>query len=105
MALTTEEVRKIAVLARLRFSAEEEVAMASQLGEIVDYIDQLQAIETGAEMASRQPKADTEESRRSSDLPLPCMPRDTFLANAPASRDGFLEVPVIKGGARDADPA
>src|SRR5438270_151524 len=48
MALTHEDVRKIATLARLRFSAEEEARLTGQLARIVDYIDQLQGFE-GAE--------------------------------------------------------
>ena len=43
MALNLEEVRKIATLARLRFTPEEEAVFVGQLGRIVDYIDQLQA--------------------------------------------------------------
>ena len=41
MALTLEEVRRIAALARLRLSPEEELRFVSQLGKIVDYIDHL----------------------------------------------------------------
>ena len=93
MALTTEEVRKIASLARLQFSPEEERTFVDQLGKIVDYIDQLQSVEAGAvEMASAGlPEAED----RSQD----CLPRERFLANAPASAlDAFLVVPEVKGG-------
>ena len=95
MALTIEEVRKIAALARLRFTPEEEAVYVGQLGKIVDYIDQLQGYpsgETAEEGASAQsaPEAD--------DLAGETLPRELFLANAPASLDGFLLVPVIKAG-------
>ena len=43
MALTTEDTRKIATLARLRFTPEEEARLTGQLAKIVDYIDQLQS--------------------------------------------------------------
>lgn len=91
MALTTEEVRKIASLARLRFTADEEAAIAGQLGKIVDYIDQLQRFEGGAvpALARAAPEAN--------DVALPCLPRETFLANAPAALDGFLLVPAVRG--------
>lgn len=94
MALTLEEVRKIASLARLRFSPEEERVFTDQLGHIVDYIDQLQRYETGeAEAASGLPVKEAEDRLQ------PCLPREVFLANAPASALGeFLVVPEVKAG-------
>lgn len=97
MALTTEELRRIATLARLRLPPEQEAAFARQLGRIVDYIDQLQSFraEEGDAPAS-QPVRETPEA---ADRPLPCLPRELFLANAPASALGeFLAVPEVKGG-------
>ncbi len=98
MALTIEEVRKIATLARLRFSPEEERVFTEQLGHIVDYIDQLQQYETGGvETAPALPVREAE------DRPHACLPRELFLANAPASALGeFLVVPEVKGGGEDA---
>ncbi|HSU83615.1 MAG TPA: Asp-tRNA(Asn)/Glu-tRNA(Gln) amidotransferase subunit GatC [Thermoanaerobaculia bacterium] len=91
MALTHEDVRKIATLARLRFSAEEEERLAGQLAGIVDYIDQLQSF------AGEAPAADAPGVREMEDVPHECLPRERFLANAPASLDGFLLVPEVKG--------
>jgi aspartyl-tRNA(Asn)/glutamyl-tRNA(Gln) amidotransferase subunit C len=116
MALTTEEVRKIASLARLRFTPEEESDFAGQLGKIVDYIDQLQRFEPGAppETATRAaatgaPPASVapmvplppmpppaRAAPEDDDLPRPCLPRESFLANAPAALDGFLLVPEVR---------
>ena len=90
MALTLEEVRKIAALARLRFTPEEEAVFVGQLGRIVDYIDQLQRFE-----ASSQDEASL-EAREAEDKPHECLPRGDFLANAPASLDGFLLVPSVR---------
>jgi aspartyl-tRNA(Asn)/glutamyl-tRNA(Gln) amidotransferase subunit C len=91
MALTIEEVRKIAALARLRFSPEEEAVFVGQLGKIVDYIDQLQSYESGSEEEAVQGALEAE------DVPRDCLPREQFLANAPAAMDGFLLVPEVKG--------
>jgi aspartyl-tRNA(Asn)/glutamyl-tRNA(Gln) amidotransferase subunit C len=93
MALTLEEVRKIATLARLRFTPEEEAVLAGQLGKIVDYIDQLQRFETLLE------EEIVLEAREAEDVAHECLPRGDFLANAPASLDGFLLVPGVKGDA------
>lgn len=91
MALTIEEVRKIAALARLRFTPEEEALFVGQLGKIVDYIDQLQRYESASEMESVQGAPEAEDRERD------CIPREQFLANAPAAMDGFLLVPEVKG--------
>jgi aspartyl-tRNA(Asn)/glutamyl-tRNA(Gln) amidotransferase subunit C len=104
MALSIDDVRKIASLARLRFAPEEEAAFAGQLAKIVDYIDQLQRVDTGqgastiagAAVAPTSPKAPEEP-----DLIRPCLPRESFLANAPAALDGFLLVPEVKAGGGD----
>jgi Asp-tRNA(Asn)/Glu-tRNA(Gln) amidotransferase C subunit len=119
MALTTEEVRKIASLARLRFTPEEEAAFAGQLGKIVDYIDQLQRFEAGAPPAAAAGAAASgmlpaavspilplhslpplppgaRAAPEDDDLPRPCLPRESFLANAPAALDGFLLVPEVR---------
>jgi aspartyl-tRNA(Asn)/glutamyl-tRNA(Gln) amidotransferase subunit C len=95
MALTPEDVRKIAALARLRLNPEEEARFAGQLGRIVDYIDQLQAYE------GTEPDPDSHGVVEMEDRPQDCLPREVFLANAPASLDGFLLVPEIKAGGGD----
>jgi len=95
MALTTEEVRKIASLARLRFTPEEEAAFTGQLGKIVDYIDQLQRFEAGAPPEAA-PGTAVRAAPEDDDLPRPCLPRESFLANAPAALDGFLLVPEVR---------
>jgi aspartyl-tRNA(Asn)/glutamyl-tRNA(Gln) amidotransferase subunit C len=91
MALTHEDVRKIATLARLRFTPQEEERFAGQLAAVVDYIDQLQSF------AGEAPAAAAQGVRELPDLPHDCLPRERFLANAPASMDAFLLVPEVKG--------
>ena len=95
MALTREDVKKIATLARLRFTPAEEERLTGQLAHIVNYIDQLQSFQ-GAE-----PEAAGQGVREAADRPWECLPRERFLANAPASMDGFLLVPEVKGGGGD----
>jgi aspartyl-tRNA(Asn)/glutamyl-tRNA(Gln) amidotransferase subunit C len=96
MALTHDDVRKIATLARLRFSPEEEARFTDQLAKIVDYIDQLQAF------AGAEPDLGSRGVREADDRPHECLPRERFLANAPEALDGFLLVPEVKGGGGDA---
>ena len=94
MSLDVEEVRRIAELARLQLSAGEEAKFASQLSEIVDYIDQLRAFGADAD-----PPDDTgpERDAAPNDVPAAGHPLlDEFLDNAPASLDRFLLVPQVK---------
>jgi aspartyl-tRNA(Asn)/glutamyl-tRNA(Gln) amidotransferase subunit C len=106
MALTIEEVRKIASLARLRFTPEEEAAFAGQLGKIVDYIDQLQRLDGGMPaLAATAAGAAAPAAPEAADEPRPCLPRESFLANAPAALDGFLLVPEVKVGMGDDGPS
>jgi len=46
MALSVDDVRYIAALARLRFSEEEEHHLAEQMSEILDYMDKLNELDT-----------------------------------------------------------
>jgi aspartyl-tRNA(Asn)/glutamyl-tRNA(Gln) amidotransferase subunit C len=46
MALTVEEVRYMAALARLRFSDDEEKLLATQMSSILDYMAKLDEIDT-----------------------------------------------------------
>ncbi len=99
MPLTTDEVRKIATLARLRFTPEQESVLTGQLSKIVDYIDQLQQIEAAPEAVAAGPSHEAE------DHTVPCLARESFLENAPAAQDGFLLVPEVKGGGGDEQPS
>jgi aspartyl-tRNA(Asn)/glutamyl-tRNA(Gln) amidotransferase subunit C len=94
MALTHEDVRKIATLARLRFTPEEEAKLTGQLAGIVDYIDQLQAFEGALE--GEDSHAVSQGVREVEDRPNECLPREELLANAPAALDAFLLVPEVK---------
>jgi len=46
MAISREDVRHIAQLARLRFSDEGEAKMADEMGRILDYVDKLNKLDT-----------------------------------------------------------
>lgn len=90
MALSVDEVRRIADLARLRLSPEEETTFAAQLAQIVDYIDQLSAYATAPvdEGALAVPQAPDEVR--------PFAAVEEMLRNAPALLDRFFLVPQVK---------
>lgn len=92
MSLDAREVHRVAALARLRLTAEEERVFAEQLGRVVQHIDRIRSLEV--------PEVEEERStgaREFPDRPEPTMERERFLANAPAAREAFLVVPRVLG--------
>jgi aspartyl-tRNA(Asn)/glutamyl-tRNA(Gln) amidotransferase subunit C len=90
MPLTIEEVRRIAVLARLRLTSAEEAKFASQLGQIVDYIGQLKSY------SGQEPREADMLAVEASDSIADCLPLASFQRNAPELHGSFLVVPQVK---------
>jgi aspartyl-tRNA(Asn)/glutamyl-tRNA(Gln) amidotransferase subunit C len=93
MALTGDQVRWVAHLARLECTPEELALFTGQLSAIVDYINQLEDVKTeGVEpMAHALP---IQNVFRPDEL-APCLPTDEALANAPDRRGDFYGVPAV----------
>ena len=95
MSLSAEEVRKVADLARLELSDADVETMARQLSAIVDYINQLQQVNTdGVEPLAHA--LDLRDVFRD-DVPGQSLSPDEALANAPARKDDFYRVPPVFG--------
>ena len=94
MDLSKDDVEKVALLARLRLSPAELESMTSQLGQVLDYIKQLEELDT----TNVEPMAHAVELENvlADDIPQESLPRDKALAAAPKS-DGetFLVPPVL----------
>ena len=93
MTLTTDDVAKVAVLARLRLSPEELAVFTGQLNSIVDFVAQLQEPDTNGV----EPLAHGVEVRNvfRDDVVGPSLPREKALVNAPKrNHEGFL-VPAV----------
>src|SRR6516165_6616837 len=93
MALTGDQVRWVAHLARLELSQEELTLFTDQLSAIVEYVNKLNEVKTdGVEpMAHALP---IENVFRPDDS-LPSLPVDAALANAPDRRGDFYGVPAV----------
>jgi len=93
MSLTAEQVRWVANLARLELSDAELAVMTNQLGRILDYVGQLQSLDTeGVEpLAHALDVADVFRA----DEPRPSLTVDEALANAPKRRGDFYAVPAV----------
>ena len=95
MSLSAEEVRKVAELARLELSEADVEIMARQLSAIVDYVNQLQAVNTdGVEPLAHA--LDLHDVFRT-DEPGRSLSENEALANAPARKDNFYSVPAVFG--------
>jgi aspartyl-tRNA(Asn)/glutamyl-tRNA(Gln) amidotransferase subunit C len=96
MTLSREQVRHVALLARLGLKEGEEDFYAEQLSRILGHIDRLSEVDTEA----IPPTAQVVEMRNvmRDDEPRPCLPQEVVLANAPASKDGFFIVQAIQEG-------
>ncbi|MCS6976443.1 MAG: Asp-tRNA(Asn)/Glu-tRNA(Gln) amidotransferase subunit GatC [Gemmatales bacterium] len=93
MALTGDQVRWVAHLARLELTEEEFQLFTGQLTRIVDFIDQLQEVKTeGVEpLAHALPIHNVFRP----DEPAPSLSVDEALANAPARKGDFYSVPAV----------
>jgi aspartyl-tRNA(Asn)/glutamyl-tRNA(Gln) amidotransferase subunit C len=93
MALTNEEVRHIARLARLALSDAEIARYVTDLSVILDHFRVLQELDTDRVPAAAHASLLRNVAR--DDRPRPSLPVDDVLANAPHRQDECLRVPPI----------
>ncbi len=93
MSLSGEEVKKVALLARLELEDEELARQTMRLNQLLEQFGKLQELDV----------TDIEPTSHSfpvfnvlrEDVARPSLPREDVLANAPESRDGCFIVPRI----------
>ena len=95
MAIDRAQVRHVARLARLALSEEEEERFAAQLGQVLEYVERLQAVDVaGVEPLSFAGDAAADLPLREDEL-RPSLPRDKVLAQAPEHNGEAFLVPRI----------
>jgi aspartyl-tRNA(Asn)/glutamyl-tRNA(Gln) amidotransferase subunit C len=94
VTLTADDVRHVAMLARLDLKPGDVEFYAEQLSAILSHIDRLQEVDTAAIPPTAQvvPLA----NRMRDDVPRPGLSREEALANAPEARDGMFVVRAIQ---------
>jgi aspartyl-tRNA(Asn)/glutamyl-tRNA(Gln) amidotransferase subunit C len=92
--LSREQVRHVAMLARLGLEPGDEEFYAEQLSGILRHIDRLQQLNTDHIAPTAQVVEVTNALRE--DVPRPSLSQEDAIANAPAAVDGFLRVPSIQ---------
>ena len=96
MALTHEEVKKVALLARLELTDDEIDGQAANLNALLEQFEKLLALDvTGIEPTSHAiPMVNVLRE----DILRPSLSRDEVLANAPQASDGCFVVPRVLEG-------
>jgi aspartyl-tRNA(Asn)/glutamyl-tRNA(Gln) amidotransferase subunit C len=91
--ITIDTVRHVAKLARLRLTEQEELLYTEQIGKILDYFDELAAVDTtGVEpMSHALPLTNV---MREDEVEV-TLTHDALLKNAPSTEDEFFRVPKI----------
>jgi len=95
MALSHDEVRRIAELAKLDLTDDEVALYAGQLSHILDYFQKLQALDT----SQIPPTASVLPLRNvlRDDIALPALSPQQVIANAPDAEDNQFRVSAVLG--------
>jgi aspartyl-tRNA(Asn)/glutamyl-tRNA(Gln) amidotransferase subunit C len=97
MALTPADVSRIAQLARLELSGEEQGAMLTQLNEFFDIVEKMRAVDTSGVDPLYTPLSAIEDVtlRLREDAVTEPNNREANMANAPAQDGGLFLVPKV----------
>ena len=97
MALSQEDVRKLALLARLELSDAEVSTIAPQLVSILGFVEQLSQLDTD-DVEPMTTALDVDNRWRSDEL-VPGLTNQQALQNAPAKDENSFLVPPVLGTA------
>jgi aspartyl-tRNA(Asn)/glutamyl-tRNA(Gln) amidotransferase subunit C len=97
-ALSRDDVRRVAALAHLELTDSEVALFSRQLGDVLHYAQQVQAVDTTGVPPTAHLLAG--EPLERDDTPRPCLDRDLALDAAPdpATDAGLFRVPRVIGG-------
>jgi aspartyl-tRNA(Asn)/glutamyl-tRNA(Gln) amidotransferase subunit C len=93
MSLSLDDVRKVARLARLELSEADLARMQTQLSAILDYVAQLNELDTAGVEPLAHPLPIANVFRP--DEPAPSLSPDAALQNAPNRQGDYFGVPAV----------
>ncbi len=93
MRISEDDVRHVAKLARLDFSDEEVKMFSKQVGDILDYVEQLKGVDTEGVKPTSHAISVTNAFRE--DQARPSLEPDQALSNAPEREDTDIIVPRV----------
>ena len=91
--VTPEVVKQVAMLARLRLEGQGLTQLVAQLDEILQYVQQLQAVNTDQVEPTSHVLPLSNVLRK--DEPQPSLSQDAVVALAPAAQPPFVKVPKV----------
>lgn len=91
------EVERVAHLAHIGLSPEEAAQMSAELGQIVGFVEQLQAVDIQGVPPTDQVTG-LEDVWREDVAEASLISREAMLANAPARQDGYIKVKRVLNG-------
>ncbi|MBV2164361.1 Asp-tRNA(Asn)/Glu-tRNA(Gln) amidotransferase subunit GatC [Comamonas nitrativorans] len=97
MALTSQDIDRIANLARLELSPEKSERMRTQLNDFFGMVAQMQAVDTSGIEPLTHPVAVLQDVqlRLQDDVVTETNQREAYLRNAPAAEQGLFLVPKV----------
>ena len=93
MSLTTQDVRHVAELAKLKLTDAEVAQYAQQLSAILEYAELLQQVDTSH--VPPTPYVLPLQNVMRDDVAAPSFSNDVALGNAPDAADGFFRVRAV----------
>jgi aspartyl-tRNA(Asn)/glutamyl-tRNA(Gln) amidotransferase subunit C len=93
MSVTKNDVQKVAQLARLRLTEEEETRLVTDLNQMLAYVASLSELDTSNVQPTTHVLPLSNVFRP--DEPTESLPQDLALANAPKSGHGHFRVPKV----------
>jgi aspartyl-tRNA(Asn)/glutamyl-tRNA(Gln) amidotransferase subunit C len=98
-SFTHQDLQRLARLARLELTAAETELFTRQLGDILEFVRQIQAVDTSA-VAVDEPPGDAASPGFRTDSVRPSLDRDAVLAEAPQAdaAAGLFKVPRVLNG-------
>lgn len=95
--ISREEVAHVARLARLDLTEAELDRFTHDLGAILDYASDIQAVDTShVTPMSHAAALESDPHHVRADTPEPSLPRDRALLNAPDAAAGLFRVPTVR---------
>lgn len=93
MAISKEEVKKVAALSKLSFKEEELELFTSQMGKIINMVEELGEVDTEGVPFTSNVVSEINVLRE--DVVIKGESREELLKNVPETKDGFIKVPAI----------
>lgn len=95
MSVSEEDVRRVARLAGLELDDEQVCRYRDQLGEILEYVERLRAVETDVDPESTLDSVrPTDSSNDAAQPERGSLDRERLLDEAPSAEEGYLRVPA-----------